>query len=89
MKRPAMAAAPAAMTPGRWIEAAPVAGVGEAAALSAALVALTRGVEELARRLIEGVALERGVLVITGVQVEVEVEVDVGVGVGVEDGGGV
>lgn len=41
--------------------------------------------------LMEGVALEEGVLVMTGVQVdeEVSVEVEVGVGVGVDDGGGV
>lgn len=94
MRRPAMAAAPAAMKPGRWIEAALVAGAeGVAEALSPAgvLLALIRGVEELAMWLIEGVALEEGVLVMTGVQVDegVSVEVEVGVGVGVDDGGAV
>lgn len=88
-----MAAAPAAMKPGRWFEAAPaVAGAEGVAEASPAgtLLALIRGVEELAMWLMEGVALE-GVLVMTGVQVDegVSVEVEIGVGVGVDDGGGV
>jgi hypothetical protein len=89
MRTPAMAAAPAAMKPERWIEAAPAVagaeGVAEALLPVGVLLALIRGVEELAMWLIEGVALEEGVLVMTGVQVEVEV----GVGVGVDDGGAV
>lgn len=89
MRTPAMAAAPAAMKPGRWIEAAPAVagaeGVAEALSPAGVLLALIRGVEELAMWLMEGVALEEGVLVMTGVQVEVEVEV----GVEVDDGGAV
>lgn len=85
-----MAAAPAPRTPGRWIEEAPLKGVGLGAADPlTALVGLTRGVEELTMWLIEGVALEREVLVMTGVQVDVEVAVESEVGVGVDDGGGV
>lgn len=92
-----MAAAPAAMKAGRWIEAAPAVagaeGVAEAPSPAGVLLALIRGVEELAMWLMEGVALEEGVLVTTGVQVDegvsVEIEVEVGVGVGVDDGGGV
>lgn len=95
MRTPAMAAAPAAMKPGRWIEAAPAVagaeGVAEALSPRGVLLALIRGVEELAMWLMEGVALEEGVLVMTGVQVdeEVSIEVEVGVGVGVDDGGAV
>jgi hypothetical protein len=80
------------MKPGKWIEAAPaVAGAEGVAEASPAgtLLALIRGVEELATWLMEGVALEEGVLVMTGVQVDegVSVEVEDGVGVGVDEGG--
>jgi hypothetical protein len=60
-------------------------GVAEAVSL-AWVVDLIRRVEELAMWLAEGVALEEGVLVMTGVQVEVEVSV-VEIGVEVDDGG--
>lgn len=92
MRTPAMATAPAAMKPGRWIETAPAVagaeGVAEALSPAGVLLALIRGVEELAMWLIEGVALKEGVLVMTGVQVDegVSVEVEVGVGVEVDDG---
>lgn len=83
-----MAPAPAAMKPGRWMEAAPaVRGEGVAEALSLAgelLVALIRGVE-LAMWLMEGMTLRVGMLVMTGVQVDegASVEVSMGVSVGV------
>ena len=100
-----MAPAPAAMKPGRRMEAAPAVrgeGVAEALSLAGELLALIRGVE-LAMWLREGMTLKVGVLVITGVQVDegasvevsigvsigIELEVEVGVGVGVDDGGGV
>lgn len=90
-----MAATPAAMKAGRWIEAAPATagaeGVAQALPPAGVLLALIRRVEELAIRLIEGVELEEGVLVTTGVQVdeEISVAVEVEVGVEVDDGGGV
>lgn len=93
-----MATAPAAIAPGSWWAAAPVAGAEVAAGwVSAALVALIKGVELLAtldREALEkgvlvdlGVAVEVGVWVEVGVTVEVEVEDGVGVGVAVEAGG--